>query len=53
MSNLVAYFSYSGVTARKAKEIANDLNADMFEIKAKIPYTAADANWQDRGSFCE
>ena len=50
MSKLVAYFSYSGVTAGKAKAIAEDCGADLFEIKAKIPYTASDVNWQDKSS---
>ena len=50
MSKLVAYFSYSGVTARKAKKIAGEFGAEMFEIKAKVPYTAADVNWQDKES---
>ena len=50
MSKLVAYFSYSGVTGRKAQALAGEVGADTFEIKAKVPYTAADVNWQDKGS---
>lgn len=50
MSKLVAYFSYSGTTKRKAEALAKELSADTFEIKAKEPYTAADVNWQDKGS---
>ena len=50
MSKLVAYFSYSGVTGRKAQALAKEVGADTFEIKAKVPYTAADVNWQDKGS---
>ena len=50
MSKLVVYFSYSGVTRRKGDKLAKDLGADTFEIKAKVPYTAADVNWQDKKS---
>lgn len=50
MSKLVVYFSYSGVTRRKGDELAKGLGADTFEIKAKVPYTAADVNWQDKKS---
>ena len=50
MSKLVAYFSYSGVTKRKAEALAKENGADIFEIKAKVPYTAADVNWQDKKS---
>ena len=39
---LVAYFSCSGVTARVAKTLAETAGADLFEIKPKVPYTAAD-----------
>lgn len=50
MSKLVTYFSYSGVTKRKAEKLAKDNGADAFEIKAKVPYTDADVNWQDKKS---
>ena len=50
MSKLVAYFSYSGVTKRKAEALAKETGAYTFEIKAKVPYTAADVNWQDKKS---
>ena len=48
--NLVAYFSASGVTAQVAKEIAVEAGADLFEIKAKVPYTKADLDWTDSSS---
>ena len=47
---LVAYFSASGVTAKKAEKIADILSADLFEIKPAIPYTKADLNWMDSKS---
>lgn len=50
MSKLVAYFSYSGVTKKKAENLAKENSADTFEIKAKVPYTNADVNWQNKCS---
>lgn len=50
MSKLVMYFSYSGVTKRRAESLAKEVSADTFEIKAKVPYTDADVNWQDKQS---
>ncbi|MCD7873106.1 MAG: NAD(P)H-dependent oxidoreductase [Clostridiales bacterium] len=47
---LVAYFSASGVTARLAKNLAEAVNADLFEIKPEQPYTAADLDWRDKNS---
>ena len=44
MSKLVTYFSYSGVTKRRAESLAKEVSADTFEIKAKVPYTDADVN---------
>ena len=45
------YFSYSGVTKRKAESLAKENGAENFEIKAKVPYTDADVNWQDKQVF--
>ena len=42
---LVTFFSASGVTARVAQNIANNISADIYEIKPKEPYTPADLNW--------
>ena len=50
MSKLVAVFSYSGVTKKAAERIAKENGAEVFEIKAAVPYTAADVNWQDESS---
>lgn len=47
---LVAYFSASGVTKRAAKQIANELDADLHEIAPAQLYTAADLDWTDKGS---
>ena len=47
---LVAYFSASGNTAKKAKMLAKVLGADLYEIKPKVLYTEADLDWQDKKS---
>ena len=50
MQKLVAYFSAGGVTADAAKKVAQAANADLYEIRPKVPYTQADLNWQDKQS---
>ena len=50
MSRLVIYFSYSGVTASKAQKLAKQNDAEVFELKAKVPYSDADVNWRDENS---
>ena len=47
---LVAYFSASGVTAELAKRLASVIDADLHEIKPKIPYTSADLDWTNKKS---
>ena len=47
---LVAYFSASGVTARTAKQIAETVGADLYEIRPEQPYTDADLDWMDKKS---
>lgn len=47
---LVAYFSASGVTARVAKDLAEAVGADLFEIAPVKPYTKADLDWRDKTS---
>mgnify|MGYP000843271122 CR=1 FL=1 len=37
---LVAYFSASGVTARAAREVADAVHADLYEIRPAEPYSA-------------
>ena len=49
---LIAYFSAGGVTARAAREMADAVGADLFEIAPAQPYTAADLDWRDKGSRC-
>ena len=36
---LVSYFSASGVTKRKAEDLAKEVNGDLFEIVPKEIYT--------------
>lgn len=47
---LVAYFSASGKTRKKAKLIADGLGADLYEILPKALYTKADLNWMNKKS---
>lgn len=47
---LVAYFSAGGTTARVAKELAQAVEADIYEIKPAVPYTNADLNWMNKKS---
>ena len=47
---LVAYFSASGVTKKKAQQLAKGLGADLYEIRPAVPYTKADLNWMDKTS---
>lgn len=46
----MAYFSASGVTARAAKALAEAAGADLYEIKPRAPYTAADLDWMNKKS---
>ncbi len=47
---LVAYFSATGTTARVAKDLAEGIGADLFEIRPVIPYTRQDLDWHDKKS---
>lgn len=47
---LVAYFSATGTTERAAKKLANELAADLFEIRPVQPYTDADLDWMNKKS---
>lgn len=46
---LVAYFSCTGTTRPLAEYAADILNADIYEIKAQIPYTDADLAYYTGG----
>lgn len=52
MSTLVAYFSAQGTTAKVAKEFAQSIGADVFEIVPKEPYTKSDINYINPISRC-
>ena len=47
---LIAYFSASGVTARAAREMADAIGADLYEICPAAPYTDAYLNWMYKKS---
>ena len=49
---LVAYFSASGVTAVKAKLLAEAVHADLYEVRPAIPYTPADIKWTNPMARC-
>ena len=42
---LVVYFSAQSHTKKVAEKIAENLNADIFEIEPKDPYTSDDLDW--------
>ena len=50
MKTLVAYFSASGSTRKLAKNLAEVLGADAYEIKPETPYKGADLNWNNSQS---
>ncbi|MBP5190660.1 MAG: NAD(P)H-dependent oxidoreductase [Bacteroidales bacterium] len=47
---LVAYFSATGTTKAAAQKLANEKNADLYEIVPETAYTAADLDWRDKQS---
>lgn len=47
---LVAFFSASGITKKKAEAIADIAGADLYEIVPEKLYTKADLNWMDKKS---
>ena len=52
MKSLVVFFSAEGTTAKVAKELAEKIGADLFEIKPEQPYSQADINWRNPLSRC-
>lgn len=49
---LVAYFSAEGTTAKVAKEFAQGIEADVFEIIPEEIYSAKDLNWKNPLARC-
>lgn len=47
---LVVYYSAQSHTEAVAKKIANNLNADIFEVEPKEVYTSDDLNWTNSNS---
>ena len=47
---LVAYFSATGTTAKLSEKLSEAIDADLFAIEPKVPYTNADLNWMDKNS---
>ncbi len=47
----VVYFSATGTTERMAKTAAQEMEADIFEIKPVHKYTDEDLNWHDKKSL--
>ena len=52
MATLITYFSAEGTTAKVAKDYAESINADVFEIVPQEPYTKADINYMNPISRC-
>ena len=50
MKALVTYFSASGVTRNAAKQVADIIGADLYEITPEVLYTDADLDWRDKQS---
>ena len=45
------YFSATGTTERMAKNTAQAMGTDIFEIEPVHKYTSADLNWHDKKSL--
>ena len=52
MKALVSFFSAQGTTAKVAKEFAEGIGADVFEIIPETPYSAADIKWTNPLARC-
>ena len=52
MKTLIAYFSAEGATAALAEKLAEELGADVFEIRPQKIYTKSDINWRNPLSRC-
>jgi menaquinone-dependent protoporphyrinogen IX oxidase len=49
-SILIVYFSATGTTANVAQNMAQAVDAPIYEIKAKVPYSMDDLNWHNEKS---
>jgi flavodoxin len=47
---LVAYYSATGNTEQVAKRLSSALDATLFEVEPKDPYTDDDLDWSDENS---
>lgn len=52
MKTLVTYFSAEGNTAALAESLAEEIGADVFEIRPEQLYSKADINWRNPLSRC-
>lgn len=52
MKTLIAYFSAEGNTAALAAQLAEEIGADLFEIRPQQIYTKADINWKNPMARC-
>lgn len=52
MKTLIAYFSAEGNTAALANKLAEEIGADLFEIRPQQIYTKADINWKNPMARC-
>ena len=52
MATRVTYFSAEGTTAKVAKDNAESIKAEAFEIVPQEPYTKADINYMNPISRC-
>ena len=47
---LIVYFSATGTTKAAAQRLAQEFDADLYEITPEQPYSAADLDWRDKSS---
>ncbi|MCR5768704.1 MAG: flavodoxin [Lachnospiraceae bacterium] len=52
MSTLVVFFSAQGTTAKVAKEYAQKIGSDIFEIVPQQPYTGSDIKYMNPLARC-
>ena len=50
MKTLIVYFSATGNTKAAAQRLAQEFNANLYEITPEVPYSAADLDWRDKTS---